>query len=75
MLKAEVLALIGRVRRAMPRNVDVMALCEELERAVTNTFVTVTKRSATKKLGRPPLGDRTMTGAERQRRVRARDRW
>ena len=33
MLNRELLALIGRVRRAMPRSVDVMVLCVVLERA------------------------------------------
>jgi hypothetical protein len=31
-MKAEVLSAIARVRRAMPRNVDVMLVCDELER-------------------------------------------
>ena len=73
--KLEILAAIGRVRRAMPRNVDVMLICDELE-AVTKGFVTVTKPFVTGKgVGRPPLGKRVMTDAERQRRYRARERW
>jgi len=34
--RAAIIALIGRIRRAMPRNADVMVLCNELEgRVVT----------------------------------------
>jgi hypothetical protein len=35
----EILALVSRVRRAMPRNVEVMGLCDELERAITRPRV------------------------------------
>jgi hypothetical protein len=30
----ELFAAIGRIRRAMPRNADVLAICEALERAL-----------------------------------------
>ena len=34
MLDCELIVLIGRIRRAMPRTADVMVLCDELERRV-----------------------------------------
>jgi hypothetical protein len=33
-MRPELITLIARVRRAMPRNADVMKLCEELERSM-----------------------------------------
>ncbi len=54
---SEVLQIIARVRRAMPRNADVMAICSELERLLTEP-----KR----KLGR------ALTRAEIQRNYRLR---
>ena len=30
MLDCELIVLIGRIRRAMPRNADVMVLCDDL---------------------------------------------
>jgi len=52
----------------------------QLRQAVTNSPVTkhtvtkspVTKSSVTKSRGRPPIGEKAMTGAERMRRMRAR---
>jgi hypothetical protein len=38
--RAEIIALIGRVRRAMPRNGDVMVVCDELEGRVVTPVVT-----------------------------------
>ena len=36
---SEILVTIARVRRAMPRNTDVMAICDALEKElVSNTF-------------------------------------
>jgi hypothetical protein len=37
--RTELLATIARVQRAMPRNVDVMAICEALGNAITATIV------------------------------------
>jgi hypothetical protein len=37
--KADVLAAIGRVRRAMPRNTDVMGVCDALERVMVAPVV------------------------------------
>jgi hypothetical protein len=31
----ETMAAIGRIRRAMPRNVDAMLICDELEKRMT----------------------------------------
>jgi hypothetical protein len=41
MLDAGLVSLIARVRRAMPRNADVMALCEALERNVSGNVTAV----------------------------------
>jgi hypothetical protein len=38
--RAAIIGLIGRIRRAMPRNVDVMVLCDELEGRVVTPVVT-----------------------------------
>jgi hypothetical protein len=38
--RAAIIALIGRIRRAMPRNADVMVLCNELEGRVVTSVVT-----------------------------------
>ena len=38
--RAAIIALIGRIRRAMPRNADVMVLCNELEGRVVTPVVT-----------------------------------
>ena len=40
MLDCELIVLIGRIRRAMPRNADVMVLCNELEGRVVTPVVT-----------------------------------
>ena len=41
--RAAIIALIGRIRRAMPRNANVMVLCNELERRVITPVVTPTE--------------------------------
>ena len=41
--RAVIIGLIGRVRRAMPRNAEVMVLCDELERRVVTPVVTPTE--------------------------------
>jgi hypothetical protein len=73
---AEDLALIARVRRAMPRNADVMRVCDIAEAAVTKTVTKSLprheKRNIVTRRGRPPLGDQAMSPAERQRRHRRR---
>jgi len=33
-MSVEIQQLIGRVRRAMPRNADVMQICDELEKRI-----------------------------------------
>lgn len=55
----EALKVISRVRRAMPRNEDVMMLCQELERLIVNP--------ATKK----PKFDRTTYQRDLMRKRRA----
>jgi hypothetical protein len=35
MMSADLLATIGRLRRAMPRNADVLAVCDGLEQHLT----------------------------------------
>ena len=37
--KAELLGMIGRIRRLMPRQGEVMAICEELERRLLEAKV------------------------------------
>ena len=36
--RVEVLRVIARVRRAMPRNVDVMQICDQLEAMMTKSL-------------------------------------
>jgi len=38
--RAATIGLIGRIRRAMPRNAEVMLLCDELEGRVVTPMVT-----------------------------------
>ena len=42
-MSADLIAVIARVRRSMPRNIDVMALCDELERLLTLKPIPLTK--------------------------------
>ena len=41
--RAATSGLIGRIRRAMPRNAEVMLLCDELEGRVVTPMVTPTE--------------------------------
>ena len=46
MLDRTAVIVIGRIRRAMPRNADVVVLCDELERPVVTPVVTPTEMDA-----------------------------
>ena len=76
--KIELIGLIARIRRNQPRNIDVMRICEELERLVTKPAAQEVTKPAESDIakpfvtGRPPLGERAMTPAERMRRYRER---
>jgi hypothetical protein len=48
----EIAHIIGRVRRAMPRNDDVMTLCDELERRLVTRVVTPVVTAVTPKRDR-----------------------
>jgi len=59
MLGSEIYVLIARIRRAMPRNADVMVLCDELEgRVVTAVVTPVTPVVTMVTRNQPPKRDR-----------------
>jgi len=64
---SEILQIIGRLRRAMPRNADVMALCDWAERQVTAPRVAIDAPLARAEPTKPKL-----TRAEIQRNYRQR---
>jgi hypothetical protein len=69
--------VIARVRRAMPRNADVMAVCDAAERSIqVMPAVTENEKNVTvtrNRRGRPPTG-KAMTVAERVRKHREAER-
>lgn len=73
----EVLAAMGRLRRAMPRNEDVLAVCDAAERNVTGASVSnvtasnVTAVSVGNVTGCSVCAARRVAVAERVRRHRA----
>jgi hypothetical protein len=68
--RADLFARIARLRRLMPRNGEVMALCDVTERLVTNSPVT----PVTSVTPVTQASERAMMAAERMRAMRQRRR-
>jgi hypothetical protein len=71
--RQETLALAQRIKRRT-RDAEVLALIDAVESELVTKAVTADVTKAVTANGRPPLGERAMSAAERQRRHRARHR-
>jgi len=71
--RQDMLILAHRIKRRT-RDAEVLALIDAVERELVTKAVTDGVTKAVTANGRPPLGERAMSAAERQRRHRARHR-
>lgn len=73
---SEIIQTLSRVRRAMPRNQDVMALCDALEKLMARSSVVERHVEAVRAGGSNPSGPTKskLTRAQIQKRYRERKR-